>query len=113
MTDLQQKPKWQRARIVSAYETYRYCIGQELWVIGQPEDDGRTSYDPQTNTPVEGAEGPSYDTNLMDPDGRDISVRANRLELLARDENDFADDVDLIPWEQFLAQCKENAGGSA
>ena len=34
-------------------------------------------------------------------------INASTVELLARDENDFAEDVPLIPWEEFLAHARD------
>ena len=32
--------------------------------------------------------------------------RSEHLEFLARDEDDFCNEAPIIPWEQFLSQCR-------
>lgn len=92
------KPKWQRARILSDRENPE-TDGAEIWVmVGTPQD-------------IDGAWGRverAVLTNLM---WRGIAMAwgSEWLELLARDENDFAEDVPLVPWEQFLEECGANA----
>ena len=100
------KPKWQRARILSAEKNYVRAVGREIWVkIGKPFETNGT--DAATQMPCKKT-GPGFEVNIDGPGGRLGFIAATRLELLARDENDFADDVPLIPWETFLEECRRS-----
>lgn len=91
------KPKWQRARVVR-FDVDPRLIGRELWVrIAPPTLDHRVNR--WTGMPDF---SPCYDVNLLGSNGEVGAASKSTIELLARDENDFADDVPLIPWEQWL-----------
>jgi len=99
------KPKWQKAKILSGEPEYASWIGREIWVRAErPEI--RYALDALTSRPIVDNDKPVYIVNLTDGAGREGCVGAHRVELLARDEKDFAEDVELIPWEQFLAECR-------
>lgn len=53
-----------------------------------------------------------YITNILSPTrkGKTRYLDADYCELLARDENDFCEDAPLIPWKQFLAECRAAKG---
>ena len=95
-----EKPKWQRARILSN------CVlgtGREIWVAtGAPEI-------VEGVNPLTEFRNPPRKRVLMNvqDDGDDILIRADQIERHARDENDFAEDVPLIPWQEFLAECRK------
>lgn len=112
------KPKWQRGRVLSNFATSPNQFegrGALLWVeigIPTPIDSMGAVYTREIS------DGPCFQTNVLSPvDQREpnmkrlnLAVDANQLELLARDENDFAGDVRLVPWEEFLAQCRAAKG---
>ena len=104
------KPKWQRARILHT-DSSPEVIGCEIWVkMGPPVM--------QDANGAHGGWSPPelrYDAAILPNDSFSIGVCvcAEDIELLARDENDFAEDVPLIPWEQFLAECRAKAHGLA
>ena len=78
------KPKWQRARLLRDGFTQKVSH-YESWVrIGSLNKNG------------------DYFCNITDM----RYLRKDFVELLARDENDFAEDVPLIPWKQFLKDRK-------
>ena len=83
------KPKWKRARLLRGGPT-QDVAGGLVWV--RCYKDGE------------------YISNILSPTrkGKTRYLAADFCELLARDENDFADDVPLIPWEQFLKECREH-----
>ena len=81
------KPKWQRARLLRDGVEQKVA-GSEVWVSRLKDGE--------------------YISNILSPTrkGKTRYLKAAFCELLARDENDFADDVPLIPWTEFLAQCQ-------
>lgn len=85
-------PKWQRARLLDG--------GKELWVeVGRPQfqecrkwaDGGRTK-----------TAGLRHNVNLIGPDGIGCCINPRHIELLARDEADFAEFVELQSYEDWL-----------
>ena len=94
------KPKWQRARILRS-DHFSSVVGQEIWTSsiyeGIAEDLG---------THESGTMRCVYIAYTSGFDNQQLVYPLLGLELLARDENDFADDVPLIPWTEFLAQCQ-------
>ena len=93
-------PKWQRGRILVSQFTE--SVGRDVWVaLERPVTRGGWLL--QSGEFVDPT--PSYLMHLIDQ-GRQIAIFADRIELLARDEDDFADSVELIPWETFLEQCR-------
>ena len=99
------KPKWQRARQLCDSEDDtpedRGNIGGVFWVRGTPEAMTGDCFDGS----IAGRE-PRYHTNIVGPDNRPMVVAARIVELLARDETDFAADVPLISWEQWLKESE-------
>ena len=95
------KPKWQRCRLIKS-PTLRELEGRELWVIvGRPIK--AAGFCADTGNYREVPE--SYLTNLIHPrDHTEGAIPRECVELLARDENDFADAVPFIPWEQWLKE---------
>ena len=95
------KPKWQRAQLVpfenDVIEVPKERVGCQLWVRCVPAS--RIGGSGQ----VFSYEG--YDSNVIDNHSYPhLFVAAEALELLARDENDFADDVPLISFEEWLEE---------
>lgn len=101
-------PKWQRARLLPSVEP-RETIGALLWVLAERP----TTHDGDDMTTERAMRGVlSFETNLRcepkisrSTTGQ-IRINVEDVELLARDEKDFAETVELIPWEQFLAECR-------
>lgn len=100
------KPKWQRGRVVKDGEDGMPLKGDEVWVkIQAPEfmkSAGREGGSAIT-------EGPCFWVALEN-NGEQMVCDADFIELLARDENDFAEDVRLVPWTEFLAECRAAKG---
>ena len=102
------KPKWQRARILHVNDDemreYGFVLGATFWAKAGPPAlrvNGIKLYGRAVREELP----PCFDTNLLHE--TPIVVRAEDVELLARDENDFAEDVPLIPWEEFLAHARD------
>ena len=98
---MNEQPKWQRARIINSPDQPE-LLGAELWVKAE-QPRSYKALDIQTDEPVPRI--PEFYTFLIHK-GLPCSVAASDTELLARDENDFAESVELIPWETFLEQCR-------
>jgi hypothetical protein len=93
-------PKWQRARIVDL-EEHPDLNGRELWIeLSEPVIRATTIV--ATHQPMH-IRGYRTHLRLQEP----LWIGCKAVELLARDENDFADDVELIPWQDFLAECRK------
>jgi hypothetical protein len=97
------KPKWQRARIL-VLEAFPECVGRELWVRSGPPHEVNT-FQISTNQVILGVK--RFSTNLLHSGENGIDILPlqadpEKIELLP----DFAEDVPLIPWEQFLAECR-------
>lgn len=85
-------PKWQRARILAVTRPENSdAIGHLTWAL-PPRD--VSSFE---HGVIRGCQ-----INTVEVGG----FRPEQLEFLARDENDFADVVPLIEWDQFLAECR-------
>ena len=100
---LSRKPKWQRARIVHVPRGYESRLGYELWVkAGPPVVVRRTNEKGRYET------APAYDTNILAPrEGFQnplVAVGVEDVELIARSAEDFADDVPLISFEDWLKE---------
>lgn len=100
------KMKWQRARILRSIASPE-AIGREVWTrLERPELRGGTALVSRVSCTI----APTLRLNLLAINGfgNEVMVIADTemLELLARDESDFAEDVPLIPWKQFLAECR-------
>ncbi len=93
-------PKWQRARFVIGLGV---PVGSEVWVSGP------VRLDPVVNFAVrDGSRFEKFrhiNTNVIDTDGATLTANLEHTELLARDENDFADNVPLISYEEWLTQA--------
>jgi hypothetical protein len=92
-------PKWQRARIIADPDDPE-VVGFLIWTSTehQPHDHlGRWGWCRQ-----------SLLTNVVWEDQNHFVWNKAYLELLARSEDDFAEDVPLIPWEKFLASCRNS-----
>ena len=88
---------FQRARVVRARD-HQELVGRELWVrVGRPQDE--TTRDIYRIAPD--TTSPCYQTNLFDDFGDVVLVGAHHLELLARNERDFAERVDCVYWKDF------------
>ena len=93
-------PKWQRARISADVPDWKETVGSTLWTkVGPPTTipEWNSNMFNETIAPLV-----SFETNLFDETGEPLRVTTEFVELLP----DFADDVPLIPWEQFLAECR-------
>lgn len=97
------KPKWQKARILKVGNPeYAFIVGCTLWTeIGRLEPCGGNFCEipsiyvnHQYNSPF----GPDQDVNHLDT-----------LEMLS----EFADDVPMLTWEEFLAECRATLKSSA
>lgn len=103
------QPKWQRARILKQTERGHgvSLIGQDIWVkIERPYQ--------SIGLFVDGSGAAVNDTTIhcqLTHEGRLCSIDSTFVELLARDESDFLYvDPPLIPWEEFLAECRAAKG---
>lgn len=89
------KPKWQRAVAISGIRK-----GAQHWIeLGEPFTTAGIGISDELQSPPE----PHLWTNVIFR-GERLSARLCMIELLARDENDFAEDVPMISFEEFLAQ---------
>ena len=83
------KPQWQRARKIAG--TGLFPLGVEFWVrIGPPETRAARTIGSHSRLPV----APRYTTHLKDESPQGVSIRADRVELLARGPDDFAVEVE-------------------
>ena len=89
-------PKWQRARIIDP-KAFKEVQGCECWVAAKRPVMGRSTTFGGTILP----ESPILDTNVYTPSNR-MCLGIEDIELLA----DFADDVPMLTWKQFLEQCR-------
>lgn len=104
---MNQKYKWQRARIVYAQTTNeRILTGSVCWVRAERP----TAFGGWATMNGGGActEVPCVTSQFVDEAGGSIKFAMEGIELLARDESDFSNDVPLISWQDFLAQCRQN-----
>lgn len=96
-------PRWQRARILIC--PIPEIAGAEIWVeVGPPTLREGNYVDTLSPTGLRAA----YWTNLIvgDPNFREqrMDVDKRGVELLSRDERDFAETVESIRYDVFLAQ---------
>ncbi len=96
------QPKWQRARVVQAIRAdEHFLLNREFWCrIGRPVP--FAGYSAVTGRPE--PETMCLETNLINEKGEPLRFTLRYVELLARDENDFAEDVPLQRWEDFRIQ---------
>ncbi len=101
------KPKWQRARIVSACK-YK---GLEFWVrVGPPAAIWSTRNPKNAGGAIFNRPIVCFETNIETDDYAGdprcenglCVVEESDVELLARDDKDFAEDVDLVSWEEWF-----------
>lgn len=86
-------PKWQRARIIRVERPEdKVAVDNIVWVTGRPQACPEHGHLCDHNRTV-------LETNIG------VFFTADFLELLP----EFAEDVPLIPWEQFLAECGATA----
>lgn len=98
--------KWQRALVIKA-EGVSETVGRVVWIRAQA---------PRIVDAIEPRTGKKhlsvrrFESNLLRDNSfgeiLPVQVAPHQIELLARDENDFADDVPMIPLEEFLKQEK-------
>jgi hypothetical protein len=92
-------PKWQRARITHVERPQDLpAVGQLVWVAGRPEP----CNDPYCIWCKVNGPGFVYRESNVG-----CNFSADFLELLARDESDFAEDVPFISWQEFIEAAKE------
>lgn len=92
------QPKWQRARILP-HPTHPQFESLMVWVeMGAPKmaAGGRDTVTRLPNL----HEIKAYRTNCRD-NGRVVQVAAVYVELLSRDENDFAVNVPIVTWDEY------------
>ena len=97
------KPKWQRARYLNI-ERHPECVGRELWVlIGEPFI---------SRAPLIGSNKLTEPelcvwSNQVESNGLRLTERSADIELLARGPEDFADEVEIVDFEEW---AKEKQG---
>jgi hypothetical protein len=95
------KPKWQRARIING-QGVPESLGVEVWVkCGPPVSKATNGINGGWCEPV-----PRYEVAILPRFGQNCLVAADDIELLARDEKDFAESVEFISQAEFLTQCQ-------
>ena len=86
---------FQRAKVIKV-NNCPWLLGRELWVrVGRPER--HKLRDIERKRPV--STDPTYVSNLYDHDGVPVHIGADQLELLARDERDFSEEVECEFWK--------------
>lgn len=86
---------FQRARIIKTND-YPDLMGRELWVMqGKPE--AVPVYDIERRRNV--SDDPTYTSHLFDDQGNPVRIGADQVELLARNEHDFASYVECEYWK--------------
>ena len=102
------KPKWQRARLLTEVCRDSSTKGNEIWIeIGRPATLATVGVISRKVRRVD-----CYPTSLLDADGRQCVCSARTVELLARNESDFAENVPLMSWKQFVAECASRPADS-
>ena len=94
---MSKQPKWQRARIVKSFYVPQ-IISREIWAMRPVLHE---ALDGLSMSAVPAQE--MCCVNARSADGCRIAFDPTCLEFLARNENDFADDVPMLKWEEFLA----------
>ena len=93
------KPQWQRAKIL-LNESFPELVGREVWVrIEQPFISNSVSIKTGRPTAPDLCREVAIDSGHA---GKTV-MQASKLECLARDENDFAEDVSFVRWDDFRA----------
>lgn len=96
--------KYQRARLIETDMTGEVRAGYELWVVvGKPTMQAARI----VGMGIIDAPELRYETGLRSPAGRRSVIPARVVELLARGPEDFADDVPLQSFEDWLAEQRE------
>jgi hypothetical protein len=99
------KPSWQRARVVKGDPD---MLGKLFWVECREAEMVRAeNVRPDAPQGAETKIEPSLRSNIIDPiiKGSRMFVACEDIELLA----DFAKDVPLVKWEDFLAECRKES----
>jgi len=101
---MSKQPRWQKARLISVpdREKWGFMIGAEVWtLIGRPERGiGFTTRTRHISSAVEFVR-----TNNIDR-GKALFEPIENLELLARGPEDFAETVEMVEMEDFIAQAR-------
>ena len=91
------KPKWQKARILHCL-SHPEIVGREVWTAGKPiVSDGVDEFTYRYFSPR-----PIVFTSINYIDNRRVAFDPSSIERLARCDDDFADDVPILTWEEFL-----------
>jgi hypothetical protein len=93
---------WQKARIIDS-TIHRELIGREFWIEARPPVEKPTR-DIETGTRLKAE--PLFNANIRDGRGS-VCVAPRGLELLP----EFAEDVEMISWEDFLKGDAMAKGG--
>lgn len=93
---------WQRGRMLKRKNFDDHgTAGKTVWIKDKPYMPEVRWHDTVNGESSQIVDYLIYDTNIHD--GKDIlSVPASQIELLSRDLDDFADDVPIIRWEDFI-----------
>lgn len=95
-------PNWQRARALEWAQAGESLI---VWVRLAPPAFGLTGLTDASGRPTGRYEVCAhYETNIVGPLSITFVLAANKAELLARGPDDFAEDVPLVKWEDWLTQ---------
>ncbi len=96
------QPKWQRVKVIEIVrDDERFLLGRELWCrIGRPIPFAGYSVSDGKPEPVTMC----LESNILNRKGEPLRFTIRYIELLARDEKDFAEDVPLQRWEDFCVQ---------
>lgn len=107
------QPKWQRAVIIDGEVPYEKAplfyqlLGQELWLeIGPPKAHQGRSSDGFSLVYV------GHFSHVIAPNGDPMGWPASLVKLLARDADDFADHVEPIALDDWLAAIRAERAGA-
>ena len=89
---------WQKAKVIETSLLHnRGSTGKECWVKGPPLTPDGEIHDDVTGTMSWTVDTPHFETNIrVEDDGLLVDARA--VELLS----EFADDVPIVRWEDFI-----------
>jgi len=98
------KPKWQRARIIkdnSSRMGSPTVVGREVWMLTErPHQIVGVAVEDHMTYRIQNA----VHSQIIDSDGRPVAMGSDYIELLARGPEDFADEVPLVKWEDWLKE---------
>ncbi len=102
-------PKWQKARMVEHPDyTLSAPAGTEVWVlVGPPTCPPEGFRDCLTRASVQDALAYPFNVTRNHAPGLLCMIAACTIELLARGPEDFAEDVDILIFEDWIAQCQD------